>query len=340
MAQLPAFTFQSVTSGDFEEDYEDYLTDQFVMRDSWITLRTAAERASLKQEVHDIYFAHDDYLIEKHTGVFNSVQAERNAAFLSTFAKQYAAELGEDHLTIMLIPNAVRILADKLPAMASPYDEELYLDELRASVSPQVWFDALSVLAAHADEEIYYHTDHHWKTLGAFYVFKQWAEDYGLGTVNAADYEVRTVTDDFEGTVSSRIGISTVKDSIQIYEPVRPVDYVLTYNETDDVRSSVYQPYVLDGKDKYSYFLGGNYALIQAEMAAGTGRRLLVIKDSYAHCFAPFLFDRFDQVDLLDLRYFNSSLSDFIRAHAYTDILFLQNAAGFAEDASMSKLIS
>ena len=338
LAQMPKVTVDNILNGTFESDYEEYLTDQFVFRDNWIGLRTLTERLMLKQEVHDVYFAKDNYLIEKHTNVFTKDQASRNRFFLQRFLYAQSKNFDADHMTVMIIPNAVDILADKLPALAAPYDEETYLASLRPLAPSGTWFDASSVLKKHTEEEIYYRTDHHWKTLGAFYVFKEWAAQKGIAKVKKKLYNITTVTEDFEGTVASRIGIHGQADSIEIYEPIREVKYDLTYNQSDDVRASVYQNYKLDTKDKYAVFFGGNYGLIQAQTNAGTGRRILVIKDSYAHCFAPFLLSYFDEVDLLDLRYFNQSLSEFMAKGDYTDLMFLQNAAGFAEDAAMSKL--
>ena len=130
-----------------------------------------------------------------------------------------------------------------------------------------------------------------------------------------------------------------VPDTIELYLPKTEVPYLLTYNRSDDVRSSVYQMQALDTKDKYGVYYGGNYGLVEASMQSDTGRRLLVIKDSYAHCFVPFTMQLFDEVDMLDLRYFNQSLSEYMEEGAYTDILFLYNASGFAEDTSLAKLL-
>lgn len=338
LAQLPKAEAAAVLDGSFEQDYEQYLTDQFVLRDRWIYLSTLLQRAWLRQDVHDVYFAKDRYLIEKHSGIFEKEQAEHNRGFLQSFVRELSERFDAQHLSVMLVPNAVEILRDKLPPLAAASKEAEYLRSVQEGIAPGLWFDAGKILSQHAQEEIYYRTDHHWKTLGAFYIFQEWARQKGIAQVTEQDYQISTVTEDFEGTVASRIGLSGRADSIQIYEPSVQVNYVLTYDRSDDVRRSVYQNYKLDAKDKYAVFFGGNYGLIQAQTKAGTGRRLLVIKDSYAHCFAPFLFPYFDEVDLLDLRYFNESLSKFMQEQEYTDVLFLQNAAGFAQDASMSKL--
>lgn len=336
LAQRPAFTFESLLSGQFAKDYESYLSDQFPGRNGWITLRTDVERAAGKQDISDVYFAGDDYLIEKHTGTFTSRQAQANVGLLSSWAEDAAQKVGPGHLTVMIVPNAVDILRDKLPPLADPYDEEIYLDRIKASLPEGTYFDVSSVLRSHKDEEIYYRTDHHWKTLAAWYVYQAWTGALGL---EAGTYTPTTVTENFEGTISSKLGINGRPDSIERYDPDRQEEYELTYNQSDDVRRSIYQDSYLDTKDKYSYFYGGNNALIESKVKGnGSGRSLLIIKDSYAHCFAPFTYGNFDQVDLLDLRYYNSSLSELMEKKQYTDILFLQNAAGFAEETSLAKL--
>lgn len=80
LAEMPEVKIDTILSGDFESDYEEYLTDQFVMRNQWISLKTSVERLLLKRESKDIYFAKDDYLIEKHTGSYETQMAQRNLA--------------------------------------------------------------------------------------------------------------------------------------------------------------------------------------------------------------------------------------------------------------------
>ena len=338
LASMPKLSLDSLLSGEFATDYETYLTDQFIFRDGWIGMKTTAERLTFRQEANDIYFAADDYLIEKHTGAFETEQAQTNITYLAAFMEKMSETYDSAHLTAMVVPNAVDILRDKLPPFASPYDEETYLDQIKAALPQGVWFDTSGVLEQHKEEEIYYRTDHHWKTLAAFYVFADWIQEKGLGTASLADYQITAVSDSFRGTVASKVGIETKPDTLEIFEPVNPVSYLLTYNQSDDVRSTVYQRQVLDSKDQYSIYYGGNYGLVEASTEAGTGRRLLIIKDSYAHSFTPFTYQLFDQVDMLDLRYFSQSLSEFMEQKDYTDILFLYNASGFAEDTSLARL--
>ncbi len=339
LAQRPRFSVESLLEGEFTADYETYLTDQFIFRDQWIRLRTAMERMTLHQDVNGVYFAADDYLIETHEGTFLSSQAKANIDTLSAFCEQMRTRNPDIHLSVMIVPNALSILKEKLPKFASADEEEAYLGALRSALPSEIWFDAGQVLSSHREEPIFYRTDHHWTTRGAFYVCSAWLEKMGFSPLKEEDFAVSQVTDAFLGTVAAKVGGAVRPDTIEKYEPVSPTSYLLTYNQSEDVRSSVYQEQALHTHSKYNYFYGGNYGLIEAKTQAESGRRLLVIKDSYAHCFVPFTYGYFDEVDMLDLRYFYQSLSDYIEAGEYTDLLFLCNAAGFAEDVSLGKLL-
>lgn len=239
----------------------------------------------------------------------------------------------------MVIPNAVDILSDKLPPFASPYDEEQYLKELEAVLPEGMWFDAAAVLREHKEEEIYYRTDHHWTTLAAFYTYQAWAGQQGGVVPSQDDYEIETVTDSFEGTIQSKLGIRTEQDSIELYQHKEDIFYTVEKNGNPEITYSLYDYPSLRTKSKYNVFFGGNHALVKIATRQNTGKRILVVKDSYAHCFVPFLLDGYDQIDMLDIRYYNQKLSELIAEGEYTDFLFLYNASGFAEDTGISRLI-
>lgn len=338
LEQMPEATLSSVLDGSFESDYETYLTDQFVARDQWIGMKTAVERAMFKSESKDIYFAEDDYLIEKHTDSFTSDTAALNVRVLGQFASQYANTFGTDHMTFMVVPNAVKVLEEKLPVYASPYDEGIYLEQIEAALPEGTWFDAGEVLEEHDSEEIFYRTDHHWTTKAAFYVYQQWAKEQGLTMPTEADYNIVTATEEFEGTIQSKLGIDTRKDTIELYKQVEDIFYTVQKNGTGDVAYDLYDESALDTKSKYDVFFGGNQARVTIRTKEGNGRKILVIKDSYAHCFVPFLLSEFEEIEMIDIRYYNQKISELIAEGGYTDLLFLYNASGFAEDTSISRL--
>lgn len=339
LAQMPDVSLETVLNGEFESDYETYLTDQFFARDGWIGMKTAVERAMLRSESKDIYFADDDYLIEKHTDSFTTNMAKSNIQTLAKFIEQYREVFGEDHMSVMVVPNAVEVLADKLPAFAAPYDEASYLNQIKEALPEGIWFDAQAVLEEHTDEVIYYRTDHHWTTLAAFYAYQAWAGQQGLTVPSQEDYTIETVTNEFEGTIQSKLGIDTQKDTIEIYHPVEDIFYEVWKNDAAEPEYSMYDYTALNTKSKYDIFFGGNYAKVKIKTRENNGRKLLVVKDSYAHCFVPFLIGEYEEITMLDIRYYNQKISELIAQEGYTDFLFLYNASGFAEDTAIARLI-
>ena len=340
LQQFPKASVDSVLNGEFESDYETYLSDQFPGRDGWIRVKTEAELAMGKDEIKNIYFAKDDYLIESHEGSFTTDTAEKNIGYLAAFLKSQENRFETGRITAMIVSNAVEILKDKLPKYAPDSGESAYLSKIQAAVPVSMWFDASSVLAEHKDEYIYYRTDHHWTTLGAWYAYQAWAEAKGFSPAPLSDYTVETLTTDFKGTIESKGGVDVVPDTTQSFMKKDLPAYTLDYNNGQKSSDDLYDRSYLEEKDKYSVFFGGNQPIIRASIKNNSARKLLVIKDSYAHCFLPFTFEDFSEVDFIDIRYFNESLKNYLETSDYTDLLFLYNASGFAEDVSLAKLLS
>lgn len=337
LAQMPKISLEKIFDGSFSREYETYLADQFFARDGWIGMKTRTERLAGKREINDVYFAKDGYLIEKHSGVFDTDMAENSLRYLAGFLETCQAVYGQERVRAILVPNAVMMLRDKLPAFAPGGEEEAYLARAAKLLPEGSLLDAAAVLEEQNEDELYYHTDHHWTTKAARCVYEAWAREIQLDTVPLSEYTETVLTEDFHGTIDAKVNVTLPGDRITAYEPKEAVPYTLTYNHGEQ-RDSLYDRSCLETRDKYGVFFGGNQPLIEAETQAGTGRRLLVIKDSYANCFLPFAMQDFDRVDLIDLRYFNENLGDYMGKNRYTDILVLYNAAGFAEDPSLAKL--
>lgn len=339
LAQKPKFSLDRLVSGEFSSDYDEYLSDQFILRNQWISVKTLAERAAGRQDVNDIYFAKDDYLIEKHTGTFGTAQAQNNISLLASFLGKQIRALGSAHVKALIAPNSLEILSEKLPPFADAKEEEAYLQQIADTLPVNSFVDVRPVLDKHKDEYIYYRTDHHWTTLGAWYAYKTWAEEIGLLYTPGEAYRQRTLTDEFYGTVEAKVNCETTADAIDAWLPFVKVPYTLTFNHNqEEALNNLYVLPFLRVRDKYGVFFGGNQPLTEIETEAGSGRRLLVIKDSYANCFVPFAVQDFDWISMVDMRYFNERLSEYLEKHDFTDILFLYNASGFAEDVSLAKL--
>lgn len=340
LTQFPELSAESVLEGTFSEKYEEYLADQFPMRDSWISLKTRTELLLGKKDINNVFFGKNGWLIDKYKGTLSEERTQANLERLGSFMQFAAEKLGSDHVRAMLVPTASGVLDNRMPAFASDFDQAALLEKAAALCPDDTFLNLLPLLQEHKEEPIYYRTDHHWTTLGAFYGYTAWAESIGLTPYGREDFSEETVADDFYGTTHSKINLPVYPDSIIRYTPRFPAAYHLIFNLGEKESDSLYDESKLEGKDKYSYFLGGNNPIVTITSSTGEkGRRLLIIKDSYSHCFAPFAVNHFEETTLIDLRYFNLGVQTFLEQEDFTDVLVLYSTANFADDRNLNTLV-
>ena len=325
LAQPPRFRLSDLASGAFTQGVEDWITDQFPFRDSWISLKSRTERALGKTENNNVFFCREDTLISRfpqpeEAAVGSAVQAV-NALAGSTKARVFLA----------LIPSSAAVWSDRLPAHANTADQEALIRRIyEAAACPAA--DILSALLAHREEEVYYRTDHHWTTLGAYYGYAATAAVMGHDPAPKESFEPETVTEAFYGTVYSSSGVRWVQpDSISRW--VSP-EGVTVYRDGKEEPSPVYAEEKLAIKDKYAYFFGGNTPEMVIETGNGGGR-LLVLRDSYSDCELPFFFAHYSEIHVLDLRYFRRSVREYAEANAIDDILINYSLSTFLSDPSV-----
>lgn len=343
LAQMPVFSKETLLDGTYTKEYETFITDQFPLRDAWITLKTMSERAMLKQESNGVYFGRDGYLIETHArSEVNEEQLKTNTERLLTFLERTVEQLGKEHVSVILVPTANTILTNKLPPFASGFDQIGYIQKLQSKLKKnhmdEILVDVTSVLYNHNEEEIFYRTDHHWTALGAYYAYEEWIQSRKLEPIKLNSYNPIEVTSKFYGTIYSKVNTKVKPDSIVIYEPKEEKKYQVNYNMGEWVADTLYDEKQLEGKDKYAIFLGGNNAVVSIKSENKNGKKLLIIKDSYAHCFTPFVVDHYEETQMIDLRYFNMLVSDYIDKEGFDDVLFLYNIPNFIKDRNMSNL--
>ena len=210
--------------------------------------------------------------------------------------------------------------------------EQLAIIETLYSRTAARTVDLLSVLSAHSGEELYYRTDHHWTSLGAYYGYTALMEAMGMEPVDLADYERTTVTDQFYGTIFSASGVRWVApDRIDTYIPADGVK-VTSYFDGTPSQGSLYVDSYLEVKDKYSYFLGGVQPLCVVETGLTDAPRLLLIRDSYSDSLTPFLTQSFSQIHLFDPRYNLSSIQGYIQDNGIDAVAVLYSIPNYIAD--------
>ena len=326
----PEISITKVLDGRFQKKYESYLRDQFPGRDHWVSFQTDMELFMGKNEIHNVYIGKNHYLLEHYTEKeFDPQQISKNLQALEKFVGK-AKQNADVH--VMMVPTKSWILREKLPAFAPHYKEQKFYDALQQKLEKEdVLISVEPVLDAHKEEEIYYRTDHHWTTLGAWFAYEQNTKAVG-GDLQRAQgkKKFRCISKDFYGTTYAKINYARQADKIEIYEPADKLRVV--YNMGEKKTKTLYDVSFLKTADQYSVFTGGNQAVLQITGGIKNGKTLLLIKDSFANSILPFLAEDYEKLVVVDLRQLNVSGDRLLEMFSPTDILILYNSAQFAQD--------
>nr|WP_317361873.1 DHHW family protein [uncultured Blautia sp.] len=335
LAQKPVFSFTNLANGKYMKDMEDYVTDQFFMRDKWINLKVLEDLALGKKESNGVYIGKKDYLMEIPTAP-NQKALDNNLDAISNFSASHP-----DINTVMtLIPNAAYIYDHLIPRNAPVRDQEKDIKYVMNAVSTSLNFvDLTKTMSSHKEEDIYYKTDHHWTTLGARYAFDALSTALGIEKPTQ-EYKIYPVTHSFQGTLASKSGYDKAQDTIEIYVPQGVnTDCVVNFTDEGKKTASVYESAALEKKDKYEVFFGGNHTRIDISTPMEGKKNLLLFKDSYANCFIPFLVPYYRNIIVIDPRYFYDDIESLISDNEITDVLFLYNVNTFLGDNSLGDVL-
>jgi len=340
----PEFSAENLLDGSFMDDTENYVADHFPARREFIALHTQLMLASGKRDVGanysqvpaegGVYFGKDGHLYEvllapDHTDTFqNNIQA------LTSFS----ANAGGLPLTILAVPSGAQEQPENLPAFAPSHDqrEELEAIQSLADGNTQVLdvFDALSL----ENGDYYYKTDHHWNLEGAFVGYTEMAKAMGFTPLSRDQYEFDKVSDSFYGTLYSR-AIYWQQQPDAFYLPRFLGEDTLTQVVGEKEQESLYHAEYLEQKDKYSTFLGGNHPVDVIRNSAVEDGKLLLVKDSYANCLAPFLAQHFAEIHVVDLRYFNMDIYQYIEEKGIDQLAAVYSIKQLCDVNVASKLL-
>ncbi|MCX4327902.1 MAG: DHHW family protein [Lachnospiraceae bacterium] len=327
LQQFPKLNAKRVFNGKFQKKYEKYLADQFPARDSWVKLQSITERAFGKTESNGVYFGKNGYLLEKYTEEdIDKKLAGKNINVLAKFARE-ASKTAD--VKVMIVPSKTFVLKDYLPAFAETYDEIIFYNKLEKKLPDNVIIDVYNTLKEHMDEDIFYRTDHHWTTYGAWYAYHAYINGTGLADAETKK-DLKTVSKSFLGSSYSKVNMYSKKDNIDIYEPVNEMTVV--YNLGEKTENTFYQTEFLKKKDKYSVFFGGNQALLEISGGTKNKKTLFIVKDSFANCIIPFLAEDYEKVVVADMRHLNAGMTMLLRKYNPTDVLVLYNTIQFMQD--------
>ena len=334
LQQRPALTLSGLLSGRFESRFDSYVADQFPFRDRWIALKSTLDRLAGQTKSNGVFLGKDGHLIQDFAAP-SEENYRRTMDALAGFLNRH------DDLSacVMVVPTAVTVLADALPALADAGDEGGYLDRLAEDLSEThaAFIDLRDAFArAEPTTRLYYHTDHHWTSDAARLAYLELARAAGLPE-NTDAFQRRLLSGSFQGTLSAVSGFR-MADSEDLWAYV-PGDgapqTVVTWVNENRRSASLFREEWLDTRDQYAVFLGGNFPEVRIETTLDNGRTLLVLKDSYANCLIPLLTVAYQKIVVVDPRYFTGDIEVLMGAEGVNEILVLYNAETLAEDTAL-----
>ena len=338
LSEAPQIDAAGIADGSVFRSIESYLSDHFPGRELWVGANAYLENAEGRGATEDIVRGTDDWLFtapvsDDRETLWDNMQA------ITTFAEKQSVPV-----TMMAVPSAGAVVSDKLPALHLPYPDADLLEEARRIAGNTLhWVDLYTdFCSAEQPERLYYRTDHHWTTEGAYRAYCLLMEEQGQSSVPRDDFTVEQITD-FYGTSYSKSGLwLTEPDTLELWtdSDIQAVTTVYDANRADPVtREGMFFREYLEDADKYPVFLSGNHARVHIETNADSGKRLLVIKDSYAHALAPFLAEEYSTIDLIDLRYFKQqTISSWLEENPADEILLVYGLSSLAEDKNLQWL--
>ena len=334
LATKPKFRLSSLISGDYDEKFEAYMDDQFVGRDMWRKLKVTVDRIGGSRLENGVYIGTNGQLLEQI-----EVADENHLAANIKAIKSFSESQSKIPVRMMLVPDAANVLNHSLPSLAKPEDQTQMFSMVRKDLGDSVeWIDVSTELNKHKTEKIYYKTDHHWTTLGAFYAFQAAAPSLGIEGDLSGKYVSYAVSDSFNGMLASKSGVNLgEKEQIDIYVPTEEdTDLIVDYVDEGKRSTSLYDSSKLKEKDQYTVFLGGNSSLLDIRTVSTSTKRLLLVKDSFANSFIPFLTPYYREIVVVDPRYYSGTINDLMDSYRISGVLFLYSGNTFFKDNNIS----
>ena len=338
LAQFPDFSFSSLVKNEWTAKYGEYTKDQVIVRDSWLKAQSLCESLMFqKEEIGGAMIGKNDALFTK---MFALTPTEEKLLQKNTTLVQQFIEKFPGQVTFLLAPSSSVINAEELPANTPMLDENARLDGIFSTVSEADSLDLRdSFTAAKDDVQLYYDTDHHWTSYGAYLAYQQFCQLRGLTPMEVTESNYTIVPDFYGTTYSKALYWKSKPDSIAYLDLPNAMtvwNVSPTFELTENFTATMYDKSKLEQGDKYAMFLYGNngYSTIEGD---GEGS-ILVVKDSYANSFIPYLTANYARIGVIDPRGFGLSVADFAQQEGYDEVLLLFNFQSFKESTFLSCL--
>ena len=337
LRSAPVLSTDTVFDGRFEDESEKYISDHFPLRLFFVGLNSYMNLATGRTLINGVYVGKNEWFMQEPV-VLDEANLEANMSAV----QEYAAALGVP-ATVLAVPATGYVMESELPDVHMPYEEMAIRQAAQDDMGGDTrWLDVLPALEdACRTEQVYYRTDHHWTTPGAYTAYVAWAQEHGLAPAARDEFTIESYGG-FLGTTYAKVLLWNVApDTVEIWQ--YPADVTVTTMDADNgmepvVTNSFYDMDQLEGYDPYAVFFGGNHSVVRIENhAEGAAGRLLVVKDSYANSLLPFLARHYAEIVVIDPRYYRDIGPFLANEGAFDEVLFVYGTGQLVDDQDLGR---
>ncbi|MBQ1871796.1 MAG: hypothetical protein II147_06410 [Lachnospiraceae bacterium] len=334
----PGFNISEILSGKTESDLTDFVTDQFPLRDFLMRLSTEYKKGLLMKDVGGVYFGKNGFVLDKlYDGKVDTENYKKNLDKLAEFINDYK----ELNPTFVLVPSPSSVLSDYLPMFAENYDDTAMYDMAASIIGDNFLNMRERYVSLHENEvsenvidTLYFKTDHHYTSYGAYIAYSEYCKERGIVPKDISYFNIKVLSNEFYGTMYSKAAdFATEPDIISI--PSIDEDNIYVSGGTD----KIYDYEAIDRKDKYTVYFGGNYGVVEIKTSVNNGKRLLIIKDSYANSLIPYLTAEYEYIVMVDPRFYTGSIGQVIDNGQVNEILVFYEMSNFINDSEMRRML-
>ena len=335
LADAPTVSFKNFIdgnlTGELEGDNGGYIPDYFPFRSFFVGVNSYWNYLTGTTVANNYYLSKDGYIIEKP---YITTGLEKNLSVINRFAATF------DEVMLMVVPSVGEMMSSKLPSVHAEYEDARVFEYISENKAENIKF--LDLRESFGDcvaggEQIYYKTDHHWTSLGAFVAYGYYCDSLGLEYTPKEEYTV-TEHPSFYGSTYSGSGYFLAKpDTLEIWQSEKSKDSIKVSITNEGVTNEYSSPFFeenLKEKDMYSAYLDGIQPTVVIENKnAKTDKTLLIVKDSFAQCAAPFFAETYSKVIMIDLRGNKMPVSTLAKTEGADDVLILYGISALCNDS-------
>lgn len=336
LKSMPNLSATSVFDGSFEMDFENYISDNFQYREFFVGCSSYYDFISGRNGENGIYKGADEYLI--------SAPLKNNYEKLRLNINKINEFVNNNNLkaTLMVIPSTGYIMEDKCPSLHLKYSDKEFIGFIEQMKRNIDFIDLNKTFEQVKNtDQVFYKTDHHWTSSGAFDAYKAYCNLSNIKNLEKSDFDINTF-DGFCGTTYSKSAYwLNSPDKIEIWNNKKFNNISMLIDDGNNQikkSDSLFFMDHLNNLDKYPIYLDGNHGFVKITNPEADGGKLLVVRDSFGNCLAPFLSSHYSEIYMVDTRQYKKSVSEIVKENDINSILFIYGMENMVNETNLTLL--